>query len=46
MAENVAPRRIRRLDDGLEVDWDGAGARGPLPGTAPAAGVSLRSVCR
>ena len=25
MAENVAPRRIRRLEDGLEIDWDGAG---------------------
>lgn len=25
MAENVAPRRIRRMPGVLEVDWDGAG---------------------
>jgi ATP-binding protein involved in chromosome partitioning len=28
MIENVAPRRIRRLEDGLEIDWDGAGHLG------------------
>lgn len=43
MAENVAPRRIRRLEDGLQVDWDGAGhvahfAARPLRLACPCAG--------
>jgi ATP-binding protein involved in chromosome partitioning len=43
MAQNVAPRRIRRLDDGLEIDWDGAGhvahyAARPLRLACPCAG--------
>ncbi len=43
MADNVAPRRIRRLEDGLEIDWDGAGhlaqyAARPLRLACPCAG--------
>ncbi len=25
MAQNIAPRRVRRLDEGIEIDWDAAG---------------------
>lgn len=39
MAQNFAPRRIRRLDDGIEIDWDGAGHR------AHVAARSLRLAC-
>ena len=43
MVENVAPRRVRRLEDGLEIDWDGAGhvakfAARPLRLACPCAG--------